>query len=96
MKKKRLLIIPDGFSIFQSRSDLSQYYAISDEELMTMDKILIKYLNEPIPDEYKVKVLQIGIVGEKDTETDLYDFVDQNPIECRFNDLIPIAYELLF
>jgi hypothetical protein len=96
MEKKRLLIIPDGFSIFQSRSDLSQYFAISDKELKTVDEIILKYLNEPIPDEYNVKVFKIGIVGEKDTETDLYDFVDQNPIECRFNDLIPIAYELLF
>jgi hypothetical protein len=96
MKKKKLLIIPDGFSIFQSRSDLSQYYAMSDEELKTMDEILIKFQNENIPDEYTVKVKKIGKVGEKDPETDLYDFVEQNPIEHRYNDLIPIAYELLF
>lgn len=89
MKKlKRQIVNNDNFSIYESSCDPTSCYAVYPDEIRKMDEIRHKYLNKTIPDKYTVRAFKFGKVGVRDSETEVWDIIDQNPVECKINDLV--------
>ena len=89
MKKlKRLIVNPDDFSIYESSCDPTNCYAIYPDEIKKMDEIRLNYFNETIPDKFTIKAFKFGKVGVKNSETEVWDIINQKPVECKINDLV--------
>jgi hypothetical protein len=94
-RKKKYVNIPDGYSLFSTIENENKLYAINSGELKYMHKIQNEFLNKTIPDEYFVKAYKVGKTGVWKNNIDEYSIVEDIPINCKINILIPVIIELL-
>lgn len=87
---KQVFCRMDSSRLFKSMED-DQYYIIIDEgEGDRMDKIEQKFLNERIPDSYKITCFLVGRVDEDDKYV-YWDIISDNLFSLKINQLRSIG-----
>ena len=89
-KVKRIIANPDIFTIYQCSGEMSGCYAIYPEEIKKMNEIREAFINETIPESYTIKAFKFGKIAERGSETEIWDIIDKEPIECKIKDILSI------